>query len=120
MNQLLTGKPARRVFRHFYPLGGRLHIVEVTRDHGLYSAKAFLEPVFFEDLDTHLKHAQFPVVAISLGLGYGTLHDAMRSLRKDMTYDVWARMGKRSAALEAVAQSAEQPSSLSLSGQRLA
>lgn len=89
-NHSSVARPADRTFRHFLPLEGRIHIVEVQREEGLYKAKAFLGADFYPD-DHGKGEVKYPVVALSIGIGFATLHDAMRSLRKDLGFDAWAR-----------------------------
>ena len=104
-NHKLTERPADRVFRHFFPLKGRVHVVEVHRHEGLYTAKAFLGPEFYTKRETSREAVRYPVVAISMGCGFATLHDAIRSLRKDITLDAWARSCQLARAHRVVAES---------------
>ena len=83
-------RPVDRTFRHFFPLDGRIHIVEVKREEGLYKAKAYLGPEFYPQ-DKGKGDVHYPVVAFSIGHGFPTLHDAIRSLRKDLGFDAWSR-----------------------------
>lgn len=89
-NHASVTRPVDRTFRHFLPLEGRIHIVEVQREEGLYKAKAYLGPEFYPQ-DKGKDKVHYPVVAFSIGHGFSTLHDAIRSLRKDLGFEAWAR-----------------------------
>lgn len=104
-NHSSTPKPADRTFRHFFPLKGRVHVVEVHRHEGLYTAKAFLGPEFYVKNNSNPKAMRYPVVAVSMGYGFASLHDAFRSLRKDMKLDAWARASQLAKASSVIEES---------------
>lgn len=103
-NHKLTARPADRTFRHFFPLKGRIHVVEVHRKEGLYTAKAFLGPEYYTKEKHGREGMHYPVVAISMGFGFSSLRDAFRSLRKDMALDAWSRACLQARARTVIAE----------------
>lgn len=93
-----------RTFRKFLPLEGRIHVVEVNRIDGSYTAKAYLGKDFYPLSKGHNK-VDYPIVALSIGNGFSTLRDAVRSLRKDLVFDAWARASIKARVKSALAQS---------------
>lgn len=89
-NHLQTERAEDRKFSHFLPLKGRIHLVEVYRKEGLYTAKAFLGAKFYPQ-DEEEKKIKYPIVALSIGTGFSSLQEAIRSLRKDLEFEAWSR-----------------------------
>lgn len=106
LNHSCAQRPVDRTFRHFLPLEGRIHIVEVQRLEGLYKATAFLGPQFYPQDKGHDK-VKYPVVALSIGNGFSTLHDAIRSLRKDLGFEAWARASIKARVGKVLAEAEE-------------
>lgn len=74
-----------RTYVRLLQLGGQVHCIEVQRRDGLYSGRIFvaLNQLLLQTRDPDSK-AHGEMVAISHGVGFETIKDVFRSLRKDV------------------------------------
>lgn len=74
-----------RTYVRLLQLGGQVHCIEVKRCDGLYSGRIFvaLDRLLLQTRDAESK-AHSEMVAISHGVGFQTIKEVFRSLRKDV------------------------------------
>lgn len=74
-----------RTYVRLMQLGGQVHCIEVQRRDGLYSGRIFvaLDQLLLQTRSAESK-AHGEMVAISHGVGFESIKDVFRSLRKDV------------------------------------